>query len=89
MVSLAFSHVSDTPHTDDTFLVGTAQCCQSLHQSQDLKSQGIFGSLLGAAIPLDNLMVGLQCNPLAQTLPILSGASTCQSQPVCCTGNKL
>lgn len=68
--------------------VGTAQCCQSLHQTQELASQGVVGSLLAAGVPLDNLMVGVQCTPIAGLVPVLSGSDSCKSQPVCCTGNK-
>ncbi|PVG03438.1 hypothetical protein CPB86DRAFT_694991 [Serendipita vermifera] len=68
--------------------VGTAQCCQSLHQTQELASQGVIGSLLAAGVPLDNLMVGVQCTPIAGLVPVLSGSDSCKSQPVCCTGNK-
>ena len=71
------------------FLVGTAQCCQSLHQTSGLASQGTFGQLLAASIPLDQLMVGIQCSPLAGVVPIVGGSSSCNSRPVCCSGNKL
>jgi len=68
--------------------VGTAQCCQSLHQTGDLSSQGTFGQLLAASVPLDQLMVGIQCSPIAGVVPIIGGSSSCKSQPVCCNGNK-
>ncbi|KAG8801731.1 hypothetical protein FRC17_006565 [Serendipita sp. 399] len=68
--------------------VGTAQCCQSLHQTQDLASQGVVGGLLAAGLPLDDLMVGVQCTPIANVIPIVGGSDSCHSQPVCCTGNK-
>ncbi|KAG8814850.1 hypothetical protein FRC18_001761 [Serendipita sp. 400] len=68
--------------------VGTAQCCQSLHQTQDLASQGALGGLLAAGLPLDDLMVGLQCSPIGNLVPVISGSDSCSSQPVCCTGDK-
>ncbi|KIM29497.1 hypothetical protein M408DRAFT_328749 [Serendipita vermifera MAFF 305830] len=74
--------------TEGACNVGTAQCCQSLHQTSGLASQGMFGQLLAASIPLDQLMVGLQCSPIAGVIPIVGGSSSCNSRPVCCTGNK-
>jgi hypothetical protein len=70
----------------DTRVVGQAQCCQSLHQSQD-KQASFVSSLLGIVIPADNSMLGLQCTPIANLLSI-AGSSTCNSKPVCCTGNE-
>jgi len=66
--------------------VGQAQCCQSLHQSSD-KQSSFVSSLLGIVIPADNSMLGLQCTPIASLLSV-TGSSTCNSKPVCCTGNE-
>ncbi|KAG8768827.1 hypothetical protein FRC20_008056 [Serendipita sp. 405] len=66
--------------------VGEAQCCQSIHQSGDKKGQ-FLTSLLSLAIPAEGTMLGVQCTPIANLLP-LTGSETCHSQPVCCTGNE-
>ncbi|CAG7854714.1 SubName: Full=Uncharacterized protein {ECO:0000313/EMBL:CCA66384.1} [Serendipita indica DSM 11827] len=66
--------------------VGEAQCCQSIHQSNDRNGQ-FLRSLLGLALPAGGGMLGAQCTPLANLLAV-TGSSTCRSQPVCCTGNE-
>ncbi|KIM29652.1 hypothetical protein M408DRAFT_67258 [Serendipita vermifera MAFF 305830] len=66
--------------------VGEAQCCQSIHQTQGTQAQ-FLSSLLGLALPVDNSMLGVQCTPIANLLSVLGGSSTCNSRPVCCTGN--
>ena len=55
-------------------------------QTSGFRSQAGVGALL-AMVPLDDLMVGLQCSPIAGGLLGIGGASTCNSQPVCCSGN--
>lgn len=79
-------HVSPNIHLLTTLLVGQAQCCQTLHQTQGRESS-LISSVLGIVIPADNTMLGLQCTPLANLLS-LTGSSTCNSKPVCCTGNE-
>jgi hypothetical protein len=80
------SYVHYSTSKTDSHVVGQAQCCQSLHQSQD-KQASFVSSLLGIAIPADNSMLGLQCTPIASLLSV-AGSSTCNSKPVCCTGNE-
>ncbi|KAG8801441.1 hypothetical protein FRC17_006657, partial [Serendipita sp. 399] len=67
--------------------VGEAQCCQSIHQSQDKNFQRLT-SLLGLVAPGDGLLAGVQCSPILDLAGLLSGSSTCRSQPICCTGNE-
>ncbi|KAG8830396.1 hypothetical protein FRC20_008434 [Serendipita sp. 405] len=67
--------------------VGEAQCCQSIHQSHDQSFQRLT-SLLGLVAPADGLLAGVQCSPILNVAGVLSGSSTCHSQPICCTGNE-
>lgn len=71
----------------DVVIVGQAQCCQTIHQTNDQQFQAL-SSMLGLSIPADNLMTGVQCSPIANTDDLLSGSSSCNSQPICCSGNK-
>ncbi|CCA74797.1 related to hydrophobin-Laccaria bicolor [Serendipita indica DSM 11827] len=63
--------------------VGTAQCCQTTYSSGD-QIASTLGGLLGIAIPVDNLFVGVQCSPIVN---ILGGSDTCNTQAVCCNNN--
>ncbi|KIM31760.1 hypothetical protein M408DRAFT_63988 [Serendipita vermifera MAFF 305830] len=67
--------------------VGEAQCCQSIHQSNDQSFKSL-SSLLGLNLPIDGLMAGVQCSPILNLAGLASGSSSCNSQPVCCTGNE-
>jgi len=82
-VSFYDHQISNSPSTRS--LVGEAQCCQTIHQNNDQSLQFVT-SLLGLSLPADGLMAGLQCSPIAN-LASLGGSSSCNSHPVCCTGN--
>jgi len=74
--------------SDDAFQTNSCnaaerQCCQSLHQHSDSGVQSLLGAL-NLPIPAESGFMGVQCTPLAS---VLSGASTCNSEPVCCSGN--
>ncbi|PVG02904.1 hypothetical protein CPB86DRAFT_695962 [Serendipita vermifera] len=72
---------------DNSCNVGQAQCCQTVYQSQDRSFQ-FLTSLLGISVPANGLLAGVQCSPLGNTLSILGGSGSCNSQPICCTGNE-
>merc|ERR1712093_485264 len=65
--------------TSNSCNVGEAQCCQTIHQTND-RSFRSLSALLGLAIPTDGLLVGLQCSPIAGLLGV-AGANACHSTP--------
>ncbi|KAF9218472.1 fungal hydrophobin [Gyrodon lividus] len=72
----------DSPSTNQCN-TGAIQCC---NQTFDVIASSVTGSLLDPADILAGVegIVGLNCSPIAS---VLGGGSTCQQQPICCTGN--
>ncbi|KJA19754.1 hypothetical protein HYPSUDRAFT_143333 [Hypholoma sublateritium FD-334 SS-4] len=62
---------------------GSAQCCQSVQQSDSASLSGLL-SLLGIVLQGLAIPVGVTCSPI--TVVGVSGTS-CIAQPVCCTNN--
>ncbi|PVG02903.1 hydrophobin [Serendipita vermifera] len=73
-----FAGVSANPVPTDTCTVGAPQCCKSVYKSDDKTVAGL-AALLGVLIPIDDLLVGLQCNPIVD----IAGGN-CSGTSVCC-----
>ncbi|PVG02900.1 hydrophobin [Serendipita vermifera] len=63
--------------------VGQAQCCQQVKKSSDKSIKNLAG-LVGVILPVEDVMVGLQCSPI---LNIVGTNSGCSANPVCCSNN--
>jgi hypothetical protein len=74
--------VIETTAATNTCNTGQLQCCNSV-QSANSPTVAAIAGLLGITIPPVGL-VGLTCSPITV---IGGGGNSCNTQPVCCTGN--
>ncbi|KZT62042.1 hypothetical protein CALCODRAFT_490606 [Calocera cornea HHB12733] len=65
--------------------VAGQHCCNTT-VSHNSTSASVIAGLLGSSLmPGDNLMMGLDCTPLA---PLLSAGGQCTATTVCCSGDQ-
>ncbi|KIM39573.1 hypothetical protein M413DRAFT_47415, partial [Hebeloma cylindrosporum] len=63
---------------------GPIHCCNSLQSASSSNVIGLF-SLIGTVVEAPDTLVGTNCSPV--TTLGTGSASSCSSQPVCCTNN--
>ncbi|PPQ72862.1 hypothetical protein CVT26_003486 [Gymnopilus dilepis] len=72
------------PRTDGSqCTTGSLQCCNQT-QSADSSLVGLLAGLLGIVLGPITGQVGVSCSPITV---IGAGGTSCNEQPVCCTGN--